>query len=152
MGSLLAWEAGPGGYLCCFSAPAAPWDPAASLLLDIPVGTARPPRVFLPVFVLQWAKSAHEFSSSMSLWAEKRELTFQDLQDSGRRCFQPTNNRKVTCSDLQQWDICVAVQAACLVELGYFSFCISTCEGVSCADLLQGPVVAEIVTEGIVWG
>lgn len=44
----------------------------------------------------------------------------------------------------------MAVQAASLVELGYFFFCIFTCEGVSCTDLLQGPVVAEIVTEGIV--
>lgn len=63
-------------------------------------------------------------------------------RDGGRR-----NNRKLTCSDLLQW---VSGQLPWWdVPFCYCIFTI-TCEGTSCAGLLQGPVVVEILTEGIV--
>lgn len=70
----------------------------------------------------------------------------------GKRCFQQTNSRKLTCSDLQ-WGAGVGVWAAslvgCLVLLLYFYHFLWR---LLSAGLLQGPVVVAILTEGIVLG
>lgn len=70
----------------------------------------------------------------------------------GRRCFQQTNSRKCTCTDLQ-WGAGVGVWAAslvgCLVLVLYFYHFLWR---LLSAGLLQGPVVVAILTEGIVLG